>query len=47
MDNKNILTVIEQLGALLDKYKTEIQLKDWEISSLKQQIEELGQKYCK
>lgn len=47
MNNKNILTIIEELGALLEKYKTEIQLKDWEITSLKKQIEELGKKYCK
>jgi hypothetical protein len=45
MDNKNILCVIEELGALLQKYKIDIQLKDWEINELKLQIEKLEKKY--
>lgn len=44
MNNKNILVVIEEIGALLQNYKTEIQLKDWEINSLRQEIEKLERK---
>ena len=35
MDNKNILIVIDELGALIEKYKDEIRYKDYEIDSLK------------
>lgn len=41
MDNKNILTVIDELGALLEKYKTEIQIKDWEIERLNKKINQV------
>ncbi len=47
MNNKNIFTVIEELGALLQNYKTEIQLKNWEINELRQKIEKLEKKHCK
>lgn len=38
---ENILTVIEELGSLLSKYKDEIKYKDWEIESLKKKIESI------
>lgn len=38
---ENILTVIDELGALIDKYKGEIKLKDWEIERLKGKIEQI------
>ena len=41
MDNKYILTVIDELGALLDKYKHEISYKDIEIEHLKKKIERI------
>lgn len=41
MDNKNILTVIDELGALLEKYKDEIQIKDWEIERLHKKIKDI------
>ena len=40
---ENILTVIEELGSLLTKYKDEIKYKDWEIDSLKKKIEQIEQ----
>lgn len=41
MDNKNILTVIDELGALLERYKGEIQIKDWEINKLHKKINQI------
>jgi hypothetical protein len=38
---ENILTVIEELGSLLSKYKDEIKYKDYEIDSLKKKIEQI------
>lgn len=38
---ENILTVIEELGSLLSKYKDEIRYKDYEIESLKKKIEQI------
>lgn len=38
---ENILTVINELGALIEKYKDEIKYKDWEIESLKKKIEQI------
>lgn len=43
MDNKNILIVIDELGALIEKYKDEIRFKDYEIDSLKKKIEQIEQ----
>lgn len=40
---ENILTVIEELGSLLSKYKDEIRFKDYEIESLKKKIEQIEQ----
>lgn len=40
---ENILTVIEELGSLLNKYKDEIKYKDYEIDSLKKKIEQIEQ----
>jgi len=40
---ENILTVIDELGALLDKYKNEIKYKNYEIESLKKKIESIEQ----
>lgn len=40
---ENILTVIEELGNLLSKYKDEIKYKDYEIDSLKKKIEQIEQ----
>ena len=42
---ENILTVIEELGSLLSKYKDEIRYKDYEIDSLKKKIEQI-EAYC-
>lgn len=39
----NILTVIDELGNLLSKYKDEIRYKDYEIESLKKKIEQIEQ----
>ena len=39
--DKNILLVIDELGGLLEKYKNEIKLKDWEIERLKNKIIEI------
>ena len=39
----NILVVIEELGALIEKYKDEIKYKDYEIDSLKKKIEQIEQ----
>lgn len=41
MENKNILTVIEELGALIERYKDEIEIRDWEVKRLKNKIEEI------
>ena len=41
MENKNILIVIEELGALIERYKDEIKFKDYEIDSLKKKIESI------
>ena len=38
---ENILTVIDELGALIEKYKGEIEIKDWEIKRLKNKIEQI------
>lgn len=40
---ENILTVIDELGNLLSKYKDEIRYKDYEIDSLKKKIEQIEQ----
>lgn len=40
---ENILTVIEELGSLLSKYKNEIKYRDYEIDSLKKKIEQIEQ----
>ena len=40
---ENILTVIDELGSLLSKYKDEIKSKDYEIDSLKKKIEQIEQ----
>lgn len=40
---ENILTVIEELGSLLNKYKEDIKYKDYEIESLKKKIEQVEQ----
>ena len=42
---ENILTVIDELGSLLNKYKDEIKYKDYEIDSLKKKIEQI-EAYC-
>lgn len=41
MEQKNILTVIEELGLMLDKYKTDIRLKDYEIERLNKKISQI------
>lgn len=41
MEEKNILTVIEELGAMLDKYKSDIKYKDYEIKQLKNKIQSI------
>lgn len=40
---ENILVVIDELGALIEKYKDEIKFKDYEIDSLKKKIEQIEQ----
>ena len=40
---ENILTVIDELGSLLTKYKDEIKYKDYEIERLKEKIEQIEQ----
>ena len=40
---ENILTVIDELGSLLNKYKEEIKFKNYEIESLKKKIEQIEQ----
>ena len=40
---ENILTVIDELGALIEKYKDEIKFKNYEIDSLKKEIERIEQ----
>lgn len=42
---ENILTVINELGALIEKYKDEIKFKDYEIERLKKKIENV-EAYC-
>lgn len=44
---KNILIVIDELGALLEKYKDEIKYKDYEIESLKNKIKQIEDFYLK
>lgn len=39
MEEKDILTVIEELGKMISTYKNEIKFKDYEIQALKQRIE--------
>lgn len=39
----NILTVIDELGTLIEKYKDEIKYKDYEIDRLKKKIEQIEQ----
>lgn len=41
MEHKNILNVIDELGALIEQYKDEIEIKDWEIKRLKTKIEDI------
>lgn len=41
MQFNNILTVIDELGAMLEKYKGEIQIKDWEIERLNKKINQI------
>lgn len=43
MENKNILTIIEELGGLLEKYKDEIKFKDYEIERLNKRVEQVEQ----
>lgn len=46
---ENILTIIEELGALIKEYKQEIKFKDIEIQHLKnkiQYIEQAEEYYC-
>ena len=38
---ENILIVIDELGSLLNKYKDEIKLKEWEVERLKKKIEQI------
>ena len=40
---ENILVVIDELGALLEKYKSEIKFKDLQIDNLKKEIERIEQ----
>lgn len=39
MENNNIITVIEELGEIISKYKNDIKFKDYEIESLRKKIE--------
>lgn len=39
MQEKDILTVIEELGKMIDTYKNEIKFKDYEIEALRKRIE--------
>lgn len=41
MKEKDILTVIEELGKMIAEYKDQIKFKDYEILALKNKIEEL------
>lgn len=41
MEQKNILTVIEELGSLIEKYKSDIQLKEWDIERLNKKIKQI------
>lgn len=40
---ENILTVIDELGALIEKYKDEIKFKDYEIERLNKKITQIEQ----
>lgn len=40
---ENILTVIDELGALIEKYKNEIKFKDYEIERLNKKITQIEQ----
>ena len=42
---ENFLTVIEELGSLLSKYKDEIKYKDYEIDNLKKKIEQIQEQF--
>lgn len=41
MKDKNIITVIEELGEIISKYKDDIKFKDYQIQSLKEKIEQI------
>lgn len=41
MENKHILTVIDELGHLLETYKDEIKFKDLQIENLNKKIERI------
>lgn len=41
MQFNNILMVIDELGAILEKYKGEIKMKDWEIERLNKKITQI------
>lgn len=41
MENNNILTVIDELGALIEKYKTEIKFQKYEIENLNKKITQI------
>lgn len=40
---ENILTVIDELGALIEKYKSDIKFKDYEIERLNKKITQIEQ----
>lgn len=40
---ENILTVIDELGALIEKYKNDIKFKDYEIERLNKKITQIEQ----
>lgn len=39
MGNKNIVTIIEELGEIISKYKDDIKFKDFQIERLEKKIE--------
>lgn len=41
MDSNNIITIIEELGEIISKYKNEIKYKDYQIDNLKKKIEQI------
>ena len=43
MNNEHILIVINELGALLEKYKDEIKFKDIQIENLNNKIKQIEQ----